>query len=143
MWVMKVSYATPLMHVVDIERSIRFYQVLGFTTVDTDGAKPLGWARMHCEGGAVMFLRAEETVDASAQAVMLYMYSPDLAGLREHLLARGLAAPTIHYPAYMPSGEIRIADPDGYILLIAHWGAPEQQRWEKERSDKDLRISGE
>ena len=140
---MKVGYSSPLMHVADIERSIRFYELLGFIRVDTDCAKPLGWARLHCEGGAVMFLRAEGPVDGSAQAMMLYMYTPDLAGLRQHLSANGIAAPPINYPPYMPSGEMRLADPDGYVLLFAHWGAPEQQRWEKERSQKDLRISGE
>jgi hypothetical protein len=73
----KVGTSTPLLHVAEIERSIRFYELLGFTTVDTDRCKPLGWARMHCEGGAVMFLRADEPVDPSAQAVLLYMYTPD------------------------------------------------------------------
>jgi Glyoxalase/Bleomycin resistance protein/Dioxygenase superfamily len=127
----KVGYSTPLLHVAEIEKSIRFYELLGFATVDTDRAKPLGWARMQCEGGAVMFLRAEDPVDAPAQAVMLYMYTPDLTGLREQLLARGVKVPPIRYPEYMPSGEIGIADPDGYAILVAHWGKPEHEAWEK------------
>ena len=127
----KAGYSTPMLHVVEIERSIRFYELLGFTTVDTDRAKPLGWARLHCEGGAVMFLRAEEPVDGSAQAVLLYMYTPDLTGLREQLLASGVKVPPIRYPEYMPSGEIRFADPDGYTVLVAHWGKPEHEAWEK------------
>lgn len=79
----KVGYSTPLLHVAEVERSICFYELLGFATVDSDRARPLGWARLHCESGAVRFVRAEEPVDASAQAVLLYMYTPDLAGLRE------------------------------------------------------------
>ncbi|MGH9556169.1 MAG: VOC family protein [Terriglobales bacterium] len=127
----KATYSTPLLHVAEIERSIRFYELLGFATVDTDRAQPLGWARMHCEGGAVMFLRAEEPVDASAQGMLLYMYTPDLTGLREHLLASGVKVPPIRYPEYMPSGEIMIADPDGYAILVAHWGTAEHEAWEK------------
>ncbi|HXE90772.1 MAG TPA: VOC family protein [Terriglobales bacterium] len=127
----KVGYSTPLLHVAEIERSIRFYGLLGFVTVDTDRCDPLGWARVHCEGGAVMFLRAEEEVDPSAQAVFLYMYTPDLAGLREHLLAIGVRVPPIKHPPYMPSGEITIADPDGYTIFVGHWGASEQEAWEK------------
>lgn len=127
----KVSYATPMMHVAEIERSIRFYELLGFTTVDTDGRKPLEWARLHCEGGAVMFLRAERPVEASAQAVMLYAYTPDLAGLREQLLAGGVKVSAIGYPEYMPSGKININDPDGYHIEVAHWGKSEQEAWEK------------
>lgn len=47
----KAGWLTPLLHVANIETSIRFYELLGFSTIDTDRAKPLGWARMHCEGG--------------------------------------------------------------------------------------------
>jgi hypothetical protein len=68
----KAGYSTPLLHVAEIERSIRFYQLLGFTAIDTDRCVPIGWARLHCEdGSAEMFLRAEEPLDASAQTVML------------------------------------------------------------------------
>ena len=121
-----VGYSTPMLHVASIEASIRFYERIGLTTVDTDGGTPLGWARLHCEGGAVMFLRAEEPLDARAQGVLLYMYTPDLTALRDHLLAEGVPVPPIRYPEYMPSGEIGIADPDGYAILVAHWGRPEQ-----------------
>lgn len=127
----KAGYSTPLLHVAEIERSIRFYELFGFATVDTDRAKPLGWARLHCEGGAVMFLRAEEPVNAPAQAVLLYLYTPDLIGLREHLLASGVKVPAIHYPDYMRSGEIHVKDPDGYNILVGHWGKSEHEAWEK------------
>ena len=127
----KVGYSTPMLHVAQIERSIRFYELLGFVTIDTDRAEPLGWARMHCEGGAVMFLRAEKAVDRFSQSVLLYMYTPDLIGLREHLLASGVEVPGIGYPEYMGSGELRIADPDGYTILVGHWGKSEQEAWEK------------
>jgi len=62
----KAGYCTPLLHVEEIERSIRFYELLGFATIDTDRAQPLGWARLHCEGGALMLVRAEEGLDKSA-----------------------------------------------------------------------------
>jgi hypothetical protein len=132
----KVSYSTPLLHVAEIEKSIQFYEVLGFTTVDTDRCTPLGWARLHCEGEALMFLRAEEPVEASAHHVMLYMYTPDLAGLREHLSVSGVTAPPIKYPGYMPSGEITLADPDGNIIIVGHWGKSEQEAWEKRIGEK-------
>ena len=62
---------------------------------------------------------------------MLYLYTPDLPGLREHLLANGIKMSPIKYQDYMPSGEINLADPDGYKLEIAHWGKSEQEAWEK------------
>jgi catechol 2,3-dioxygenase-like lactoylglutathione lyase family enzyme len=127
----KVGHSTPMLHVAEIEKSIRFYEMLGFVTIDTDCCDPIGWARLHCEdGSALMFLRAEHPIDSSAQAVLFYMYTPDL-GLREQLLASGVKVPPIGHPEYMPSGKINIADPDGYKIEIAHWGKREQEEWEK------------
>ncbi len=102
-----------MLHVAEIEKSIRFYELLGFVLIDTDRCVPLGWARMHCDGGAIAFLRAEEEhpVDPAVQGVLLYMYTPDLTGLREQLLASGLKVPSIVYPGYMPSGELNLAIP--------------------------------
>ena len=127
----KAGYSTVMLHVAELENSIRFYELLGFATVDTDRAKPLGWARLHCDGGAVMFVRAEHPKDPSLQPAMLYMYTPDLAGFREHLLANAVKVPPIQYPEYMPSGEICISDPDGNLIFVGHWGKPEQHAWEK------------
>ena len=87
----KATYSTPMLHAMDIERSLAFYELLGFVTVNTNGGKPLGWARAHCEGGALMFLRAAHPVDPAVQGVMLYMYSPDL--LAHTLNCRGAASP--------------------------------------------------
>jgi len=38
--------------------------------------------------------------------------------LREQFLGSGVDASEISYPFYMEKGEIRTADPDGYVLLI-------------------------
>jgi len=127
----KTTYSTPMLHAMDIERSLAFYELLGFVTVNTDGGKPLGWARAHCEGGALMFLRAEHPVDPAVQGVMLYMYSPDLPALHGELQRSGVAVPPISYPGYMPSGEMQLRDPDGYSVIVAHWGPNEQEAWEQ------------
>jgi hypothetical protein len=59
------------------------------------------------------------------------MYTPDLAALREHLLANGIKVPPIDYPNFNRSGVLTIADPDGYAIGISHWGKSEQEAWEK------------
>jgi catechol 2,3-dioxygenase-like lactoylglutathione lyase family enzyme len=133
----KAGYSTPMLHVADVARSIRFYELLGFELIDTEGAAECpGWARMHCEGGALMFLLAEEPVDASSQAFLLAMYTPDLPALREHLLANGVKAPAITYPEYMPSGQITFGDPDGYLVSINHWGDSDHDTWLKNIEQK-------
>ncbi len=130
----KAGYSTPMLHVADVIRSIRFYELLGFDLIDTEGlASCPGWARMHCEGGAVMFLLAEKPVDASVQSVLL---TPDLPTLREHLLAKGVKVPPITYPGYMPSGQITLKDPDGYVDGINHWGDAEHRAWLKNIEQK-------
>jgi len=79
-----------------------------------------------------MLVRAEEGLDKSAaHAVLLYVYTPDLVGLREQLLANQVEVSPIRYPGYMPSGELSVDDPDGYSVLVAHWGSAEQEAWEK------------
>ena len=130
----KAGYSTPMLHAADIPRSIRFYELLGFELIDTEGEPP-GWARMHCEGGALMFLAAEPG-HAAPPALMLVMYTPDLPALREHLLAAGVKVSDIKRPPYMPSGEINFRDPDGNFLNVCHWGKPEQEAWEKRLAER-------
>lgn len=83
------GWYTPMLRVAEIERSIPFYEVLGFELIDTDRCEPIGWARMHCQGGAVMLLRGGPT-NPMAQTVMFYMYTPDLPALREQLVEKGV-----------------------------------------------------
>ena len=82
----------------------------------------LQWAHVACESAELMFARASEPVVASQQAVLFYLYSPDLIALRDHLLASGVRVSTITYPDYMAKGEVRVEDPDGYCLLIGQAG---------------------
>jgi hypothetical protein len=129
----KASYSTPMLHAASLEASIAFYELLGFTTIATDGCTPLGWARLHCEGGGLMFLRAEpeHPVEPAKQGVMFAMYTSDLPGLRAHLLEHGLEVNAITYPGYMPSGQFNLSDPDGYHVDINQWDQAEQEAWEK------------
>jgi catechol 2,3-dioxygenase-like lactoylglutathione lyase family enzyme len=92
----KAGYSTPMIHVSDVERSIRFYELLGFETVDTNRCTPLGWARLHCEGGAIMLARAERPIDpAATRGFLLYLYTSNLLALRDHLLANEVQVPPI------------------------------------------------
>ncbi len=129
----KAGYATPIYHVAEITKSLEFYERLGFTTVFIDDCKPPSYARMECSGGAIAFLAAEKDhpVNPAAQGVLLYMYTPDLAGLHAQLIASGVTVSGIGYPGYMPRGEFNLLDPDGYRLCVGHWGKEEQENWEK------------
>jgi catechol 2,3-dioxygenase-like lactoylglutathione lyase family enzyme len=128
-----------MLHVADVSRSIRFYSLLGFELIDVEGAPDCpGWARMHCEGGAISFLEAEDghKADPAKQGFLLAMYTADLPALREQLAANGLKPPPIHYPDYMPSGALTLSDPDGYIVNINHWSKKEHDDWERGLAEK-------
>jgi hypothetical protein len=40
----KAGCSTPLLPVAEMEKSIPFYEPLGFSTIDTDRCVPVGWA---------------------------------------------------------------------------------------------------
>lgn len=120
----------PMAHVADVERSIRFYGLLGLEPTDRlrDGPRTR-WARLRAGDAALMLAAATAPVVPEQQAVLLYLYCRDVSALRDHLLARGVAdaggpadalgtVSAVTRPPYMPAGEIRIADPDGYCLLV-------------------------
>ena len=141
-----VYRVVPYLHVADVEESVGFYALLGF---DEDGwyRKSNGeaiWASVKYVGptGAaaeVFFARADEPVIPEQQAVIVYMYSRDVESVRRHLLACGLhdggeycgqAGPNngrrvvfeVYHPNHMQGGELRVADPDGYCLLVGQTG---------------------
>lgn len=132
-----VGAIVPYAHVEDVERSLAFYQQLGFTKRSSHASHSgrTIWADAVVAGGRIMFAQASGPIDHAQQAVLFYMYSKDVAGLREHLLASGVAdggqiseerGPKpgrslvfeIAHPFYMPAGQLRVHDPDGYVILI-------------------------
>jgi hypothetical protein len=120
----QVNDLVPMVHVADVRHAVRYYELFGLKVRNTlkaaDGEWV--WAYIECEQAKIMFARASGPVVASQQAVLFYLYSPDLVALREQLTAKGVQTSAITYPHYMPKGEIRVEDPDGYVLLIGQSG---------------------
>ena len=125
-----ISGLVPMVHVLDMERSVAFYRRLGFEIgnyVPREG--PMHWCWLYApkapdwkRGPNLMLTRSPCAIDVEAQEVLFYLYAADLPGLRERLLAAGISAGVISYPDYLPEGEFRVADPDGYTLMIAQAG---------------------
>lgn len=128
-----ISAIVTMIRVADVTRSAEFYRNLGFeigNAVPREGP-PFDWAWLYQRGSANwktsanLMLTAGESdvsVDAKLKTVLLYLYARDLKALREALVGSGLGAGEIRYPDYLPEGEFRLQDPDGYTLMIAQSG---------------------
>ena len=125
-----ITGIVPMIHVADPERSIAFYRLLGFEVGNR--VPPVGkphWAWLYQpnaanwkRGANLMIARSECAINAEGQAVLFYLYATDLVALRNRLLADGAKVSEISHPEYLPEGEFKMADPDGYCLMVAQSG---------------------
>jgi predicted enzyme related to lactoylglutathione lyase len=109
-------------HVADVGRSIAFYSDLGFkvsNTVVPDGKTTPVWAWLESEKANLMVGLASGPIDSSQQAILFYLYYDDIRQTRAALTELGHAPGDIKHPFYMPGGEFRLEDPDGYVLMLA------------------------
>ena len=60
-----------------------------------------------------------DSIDPAGQGVLFYLYSGRLTALREQLLADGISVGEILDGTPGPREEMRLADPDGYVLMVA------------------------
>lgn len=113
-----VGRLVPFVGVRDVEASVAFYRLLGFEVTREHRAHGRRvWVALR-SGGAELML-AEGDRAGPADGVLLYLYSPDLAGLRAHLRAHGATPSEIVDGAPGPRAEMRVDDPDGHCLMIA------------------------
>jgi hypothetical protein len=136
-----VHALVPYAHAADVERSLAFYALLGLErrTVFADLVGRTVWAEAVCGQARLMLALASGRVAAEDQAVLFYLHCGDVRSLRDHLLRGGLhdggrftgqPGPNggrevvfdVTTPHYMPGGEMRVHDPDGYVLLIGQPG---------------------
>ena len=115
---------TPLAHVASVPASIEFYTKLGLEVGNTftppDASEP-SWAWLKSASAeALMIAKASHPIDAGQQAVLFYLYVDDVSAKQAELAASGVRTGDIAYPFYAPRGELRVVDPDGYVLMITH-----------------------
>ncbi len=122
----RVSGLIPFVHVEDVERSIAFYYHLGFIVASVYKYRGTAvWAELRSEGAELMVSTDGDSIDPAGQGVLFYLYSDDLAALREQLLTDGIEVGEIVDGTPGPPQEMRLTDPDGYVLMVAQPEAPE------------------
>ena len=118
----RVGGLVPFVHVEDVERSIAFYHHLGFivASVYKYRGTPV-WADLRSEGAELMVSTDGDPIDPAGQGVLFYLYSNDLTALRKQLLAAGVSVGEIVDGTPGPREEMRLTDPDGYVLMVGSW----------------------
>jgi len=117
----------PMLRVADVERSVEFYKCLGFEVGNrVPPTGKMGWAWLYAplvqdwrRGPNLMLTLSDSAIHPDAQPVLFYLYAAHLPLLRDDLLLKGLHPGEICYPDYLPKGEFKLLDPDGYSLMIA------------------------
>jgi catechol 2,3-dioxygenase-like lactoylglutathione lyase family enzyme len=124
---MPVTGLVPMIQVRDVQRSVDFYQLLGFAVGNRfPGEGRMNWAWLYApnapdwrRGPNLMLSLGQEIPQPVGSEVVLYFYASDLVALRNELERAGKAPGPIQHPFYLPDGEFEIQDPDGYCLMIA------------------------
>ena len=122
-----INALVPMIRVADIQRSAKFYELLGFQIGNyvPREAPPMHWAWLYQTGapnwktGANLMLVRGKEQSASEQPVVLYLYAADLVALRQQLIGMQINVSAITYPEYLPKGEFELRDPDGYTVMVA------------------------
>jgi catechol 2,3-dioxygenase-like lactoylglutathione lyase family enzyme len=115
----------PFILVADVERSIPFYEALGFEVIKRHQPKArLEFAGLEATPSAkVMLARVDEVPETGPDALtpgFLYLYTSDLEGLRARLLDAGHEADEIEDgPGPGPNRQMCVRDPDGHGHMVA------------------------
>lgn len=146
---LRVRDHVPMAHVSDVDRSVDFHSCLGLECISRfkDDNAVTYFAALRYQQAGLMLARASGPIMPSEQAILFYMYVNNVELLREYLLKEGFAdggvipgqrndsadakrlerGPTVfelNFPFYMPEGELRVHDPDGYVILIGQCERP-------------------
>jgi len=122
-----VSGLVPMLPVQDVERSAAFYELLGFAVGNRQPREGrMHWAWLYAlhvpdwrRGPNLMLTRSDRVIELGVSRILFYLYAANLVALREELVRAGQRPGPIQYPEYLPKGELRLLDPDGYCLMIA------------------------
>jgi len=115
----RVSRLIPFVHVTDVERSIAWYGHLGFVVTEVfTPAGRLNWANLSTEDAELMLQPAHSPV-TDPGAIVIWLYSHELAALRDQLVAAGISAGAIVDETPGLSQQMELTDPDGYTVMVA------------------------
>ncbi len=111
----------PMLHVVDVQASARFYEALGFGIQRRwapEGASEPTWISLPSKGAHLMLAKASAAVVPDQQAALFYLYVGDVPAAHQMADVAGLAPGRTEHQPHSPAGEFRVSDPSGYALIV-------------------------
>jgi len=117
--------------VLDVARSIAFYEKLGFKTIEVESAEgAFAWAELSFHGSRLMLQKiglladhlpgiARQLNEPSHAIVLRVGSAGDAEAFYGRLDELGIGAQTGLRQSHYGTTEFSIVDPDGYVLLIA------------------------
>jgi catechol 2,3-dioxygenase-like lactoylglutathione lyase family enzyme len=118
----------PFLLVTDVERSVAFYEAIGFAVVKRYAPNGrLEFAGLEATSSAKLMLARADRVpawdwddpDASGPG-WLYLYTPDLEAFRQRVIRCGIAPGEIEDgPGPGPNRQLCIDDPDGHRHMVS------------------------
>lgn len=85
------SQPTPMLNVKDIDKTIEWYQSIGFTLVETNQKftpeEPVNWAYLERDGAALMF-NLNPACETGSQSVTLYIKTDSVDAVYEEIKSK-------------------------------------------------------
>ena len=111
-----------LLKVADVDRSISFYEKLGFEVgneplKNDQGVKAFVWMH-HGNAAQIMLTRAGQPLDSGSRHMMFYLYTNDMRAYRQKLIASGVKVGGVTRPFWSQDGEFQVEDPDGWVWIV-------------------------
>jgi catechol 2,3-dioxygenase-like lactoylglutathione lyase family enzyme len=113
-----------LLHVADVQRSIAFYQQLGFELgnqpqKNAEGLTTFAWMKtQHGKAAQIMLTLTGRPLNPGAQDVIFYLYVDNMPAYRAQLIERGIKVGEVQHPFWNRTGEFRVDDPDGWTWQV-------------------------
>ena len=121
---MKPTRMTPLLNVLDLEVSVRFYEALGFRVAQEWRGAPGAWCLLTCAELRLMLNQTDRAGSEPRRArpdysdLVLYLYVDDAEVCLDELRAKGVEGRHVG-PQDYGLNEVWLRDPDGYQVVVA------------------------
>jgi catechol 2,3-dioxygenase-like lactoylglutathione lyase family enzyme len=114
-----------VLYVADLPASVRFYRLLGYAEQIRGEDDEWRYAYVRCAGLGLLLASGAAPEQPPTGPVTLYLQVHDADAVAAVLRDAAITPEHLGYPDHAPGGELKVVDPDGYVLLLGQvTGAP-------------------